>query len=339
LKGYVIVKVQRVSVYEGLQAAQVKMTSTPEKGCVMALPIFVIGKNRSGTKWLSNTIANHEDVACIQREGAGGILETNMFENMPRIFGSLSIEENNLGFLVCFSHTIFFILTGLDKKVLYSKRVNDYAAIFRLIMDLYAQKEGKKFWLQKSNSLQLAKLLRDYPDAKFIIIQRGIEDNIRSTFGLRVLENEPTVSVIRDMFSYFLHRKTEQRFQGKDNVMVVKYEEFKGDKKKILQEICAFLDIQYYDEMLVDRFRKNTSFGDRVSRDKALAKKDVLLIRFLSPFFEIIPWHFYHILRKIFLKIRGYRGIERKFIAKTFEIVKIEYGWDDQPSHKLRNEK
>ncbi|MCK4320989.1 sulfotransferase [candidate division WOR-3 bacterium] len=40
----------------------------------MASPIFVIGKNRSGTKWLSNVIANHKDVACIQHELFGGIL-------------------------------------------------------------------------------------------------------------------------------------------------------------------------------------------------------------------------------------------------------------------------
>ncbi|MFW6008127.1 MAG: hypothetical protein ACOCP8_02575 [archaeon] len=40
--------------------------------------IFVIGKNRSGTKWLSNTVANHKDVFCVQRPGAGGILETNL---------------------------------------------------------------------------------------------------------------------------------------------------------------------------------------------------------------------------------------------------------------------
>ncbi|MBA7629902.1 hypothetical protein ES703_37409 [subsurface metagenome] len=50
----------------------------------MASPIFVIGKNRSGTKWLSNVIANHKDIACIQHELFGGILEANVISRMPK---------------------------------------------------------------------------------------------------------------------------------------------------------------------------------------------------------------------------------------------------------------
>ena len=305
----------------------------------MARPIFVIGRNRSGTKWLSNTIANHDDVACIQKEHAGGILETNMFVYMPRTFGSLSVEENEVGFLVCFSYTDFFLLTGLDRKTLFSKGANDYSEFFRLIMDSYAQKEEKRFWLQKSDSLQLAKLLRDYQDAKFIIIQRGVEDNIRSTFGLRVINHETKGSVIRQLLSYFLHRKTEQRFRDKDNVMVVQFEEFKSDRERTLHGICEFLGIQYRNEMMVDRFAKNTSFRDGVTRRKALVKKEVLLIRILSPFFERIPWHFYGISREIFLRIRGSRELDSRFVRGSFDRVRSEYGRNERQSDKLRNRK
>lgn len=74
----------------------------------MASPIFVIGRNRSGTKWLSNIIASHHDVAAVQHEEHFGILEaTDVFLNMPILFGDLSIAENYMGFLDCFSQTDF----------------------------------------------------------------------------------------------------------------------------------------------------------------------------------------------------------------------------------------
>jgi len=86
----------------------------------MIKKIFVIGKNRSGTKWLSNTIANHQKIACIQRPGAGGILETNIINRMPNIFGTLKKDNNFIGFIECFSQTNYFKLLHVEKEELYN---------------------------------------------------------------------------------------------------------------------------------------------------------------------------------------------------------------------------
>ncbi len=45
-------------------------------------PIFIVGTNRSGTKWLSNILANHPDVAAVQTERTLGIVETYMFDSL-----------------------------------------------------------------------------------------------------------------------------------------------------------------------------------------------------------------------------------------------------------------
>ena len=63
----------------------------------MAKPIFIVGKNRSGTKWLSNILLNHPNIAGIQSDYHRGILETNMFQNMPIIFGNLKDIDNFIG--------------------------------------------------------------------------------------------------------------------------------------------------------------------------------------------------------------------------------------------------
>jgi len=76
----------------------------------MARPIFVLGRNRSGTKWLTNLIANHPDVYCVQSESHGGVIETNLFDRADTSFGNPAIAENYIAFMAWFEQTDFFLL-------------------------------------------------------------------------------------------------------------------------------------------------------------------------------------------------------------------------------------
>lgn len=292
----------------------------------MVKPILVVGRNRSGTKWLSNSIANHPDVACVQRPGAGGILETNLLSYMPRLFGNLSIDENYYGFITCFAQTNFFKLTGLDKRVLFTYRINSYYRFFEYIMELYAQKEGKEYWLQKTNSLQLERLLSEFPDAKFIIIQRNIKDNIRSTVGLRKLtgNSHPVGGVIRDIMGYYLFHKVESCFQNRDNVFATKYELLKETREQTLKQISDFIGIQFNPGMLVDIYKKNTSFKKGVSKKDVLNKRELFTIELLSPVLKQLPWYVYNIIWKTARRIRGTRPDDKRFISLTFSLLAQE---------------
>ena len=57
-------------------------------------PILVIGKNRSGTKWVSNLLANHSSIRAVQAPQHGGIIETNFFGMMQQVFGDIGRVEN-----------------------------------------------------------------------------------------------------------------------------------------------------------------------------------------------------------------------------------------------------
>ena len=84
----------------------------------MTTPIIVVGMNRSGTKWVSNILCNHEDVIGVQSERHFGILETNMFGTMQDKF-DLSSPEDYVGFLEMWSKTEFFRRTDIDKQMFY----------------------------------------------------------------------------------------------------------------------------------------------------------------------------------------------------------------------------
>ena len=81
--------------------------------------IFVLGKNRSGTKWLSNIILNNKEIAGIQSNYHRGILETNLFNVFNRKFGNLKRRDDYIAFVEVFTATDFFKLTGLSKELLY----------------------------------------------------------------------------------------------------------------------------------------------------------------------------------------------------------------------------
>src|SRR5690606_28021639 len=110
LSGYLVV----VMLHSSAAEAQPGDRASPGR-------IFVLGRNRSGTKWLTNQISNHPQVAAITATNTG-VLEANLFEHLPRMFGDLSINDHYYAFLAAFMKSSFFHRSGLPESCLYEKR-------------------------------------------------------------------------------------------------------------------------------------------------------------------------------------------------------------------------
>ena len=295
----------------------------------MARPLFVVGRNRSGTKWLSNTIANHPDVACVQRKGAGGILEADILSKAPQVFGPLSIDENYLGFLACFSQSNFFRATGLDRGDLYCPAARTYSAYFRYIMDRYAEKEGKPFWLQKASVRAFETLIREFPDARFIVIEREVVANIRSKMSVPNVLNPDRSNVLRALTAYWADHSDASRFSHRSNVMPVTYEQFRSDRENLLRRISDFTGLTFHKAMLEDRWPRNTSFATETARQQALTGRQERLIRWLSPLLKRVP----NVLWGLVRLSRRRRGKSR-FVRGSFALVRSEYGWPEKPEEE-----
>ncbi len=279
--------------------------------------IIVLGKERSGTKWLTNLIANHPDVACVQSEIHNGVLETNVFNNMPVLFGDLKNPDNWLGFLACFSQTYFFKYTGLDRTFLDSLSPSDYYTFFDEVMTAYAHRMNASRWIQKTNSLFTEKLLQAYPQAKFVLIQRGFEDNYRSSqanIHSNLKEIGSVSSVFSSVFGHYYANRYESSFAGHPQILFVRFEDLKSRKEETLQKVYAFLDLSFDPSCLEDRFRKNTSFT-RQKETPAIPGKEKVLIAIGRLLGTSLPFFF---LRTI----RNYLQARRK---KTAKFVKWTY--------------
>ena len=265
---------------------------------------------------------SNPQIAGVQNEFHGGILETNVFNNFPRVFGSLSDDDNLIAFIECFSATDFFKTAFLDKEILYRKRPNDYYDFFRDVMDAYSDKTKSSFWLQKIHPNLLACLRPHFEDAAYVFIERDVVAALRSVIGRRKKAGSYTKSfLLREIFLYYRGLKQMRRYRAESNVISIRFEDLAGDKERAVRRICGFLAIDFSPEMLTDRYRKNSSFSDEEERRAALSKLEMFLISFLSFFCKLMPLFLYSFLYRVISMLRPRRN---NFLPTTFSIVANE---------------
>jgi hypothetical protein len=226
-----------------------------------ATPILVVGLNRSGTKWLSNLLCNHPQVYGVQSPRHGGIIETNMFGAMSSVVGDIRTIENYVALLELWSQTDFVTATGIEKDFLYALRPRPTSCLrlFRCLMDEAARRAGVRHWLQKTSPLEAREVLREFADARVIVIERDLVETLESRVQLRRTRGTP-FSVTRGALESVYHRKLLDRVRRERPVLEVTYEALRRDTKGELGRICAGLGLDFDPAVLEARYRPNTSF-------------------------------------------------------------------------------
>jgi hypothetical protein len=220
-------------------------------------PIFVVGMPRSGTKLLRNILNNHSLIAITPNDSH---CIPYFYDNITK-YGNLKDFSNFKGFYNDFSTTLFFQrLTQrndfIDDKSWY-EALDDwsYACIVEAFYRLYAQKQNKVIWGDKTPSylLHLPLLSSLFPKPKFIHIIRDARDyclSINKTFNKSIYRAAQRW--------YDSIKKCRQDAKGLSNAeyFEVHYEKLLDSPNQTLQEICHFLDIPYESNMI--RLKKPT---------------------------------------------------------------------------------
>ena len=118
--------------------------------------ILVVGLNRSGTKWLSNSLANHSNVFAVTAEQHFGILESNVFNDFSRAFPRLDREDDFIAFVCMWAESDFVKTTGMTRTEMLQwnpRPVTVYEAFNRLMNEM-TDRWSRKFWLQKCSPIQ-----------------------------------------------------------------------------------------------------------------------------------------------------------------------------------------
>jgi hypothetical protein len=284
-------------------------------------PIFVVGMNRSGTKWLSNILCNHPDIAGVRYDRGGGIQETNMFSVMPQKFGDLTEISNYIGLIELWARTDFFRLTGIDKAFFYrsESRGTSYTDLFRRLMDEVARRNGARYWLQKIPPEEGILVLGEFPGARVVIIQRGVVATVRSSIQQNVKYGRRPRSLVGEGFQYAFGSKCLERVRAGREAYQVTYERLREDVEQVVRDLCEWLEIPFHAEMVRSDFRQNTSFSRPGERETVLKPWQEHVVQLICAFFSGLPLAGFHLLRRL----RG-RG-SRSFLPGTFGMVRDEH--------------
>jgi len=282
--------------------------------------IFVIGRNRSGTKWLSNLIAGNSEVAAVQREGAGGILEIDLLSTFPKHYNLKNIEERT-AFEILFRYSNFHKCSGLPDSIINEIDYRNFYEFFTAYGTAIAESRKKSVFLQKGASKILPVLVKRFPQAKFVIIQRrNVVENLVSNLVMHG-EKVRLKRVFTLLLGYWRFRKLENTFISRPNVMRITYENLKGNTESVMKEVCNFLNLEYEKAMLNVPFKPNSSYKAEGERKVFIDKKTKMFVSIVSPIVSAVPlWLFNILLRlKVLAPERG--GM---FMPKSYELYRNE---------------
>lgn len=234
-------------------------------------PIFVVGINRSGTKWISNLLSLHPEIISVQSKRHFGVLETNIFTAFPERF-DLQWQEDYVGLIELWSRTDFFRETGIDKELFYSQspRPKTYGELFRKLMEEYARQNDCRFWLQKLSPYRAWHALKSFPDAKVIFITRDVIQTLKSARKLG-LNHGLRPSLARLILSHAMQDGLRRGLQReKTNSLAITYEGLREAPDQVVKKAYEYIGLSGVANATTP-FAANTSFHESVSENHNFA--------------------------------------------------------------------
>ena len=64
----------------------------------MGQPLFILGKQRSGTTWLANQLSQHSQIAAVRSDHHNGVHESAFFSHVAGRYGDLTRQTNFVEF-------------------------------------------------------------------------------------------------------------------------------------------------------------------------------------------------------------------------------------------------
>lgn len=267
-------------------------------------PIFVIGLNRSGTKWLSNELARHPEIFAILNDKTG-IRETNMFRGLGRKFDVRKFDDF-VGMIQLWSTTDFFERTGVDKSRLFQldPLPTDSYLLFAALMSMAAEQHGKRCWLQKGPPLAGLELAARFSDAFFVAIRRDMHDQIIS--HVKLSGNRSFLNLARATFAYVRDVRILGRFCRLTGCPIVEYSDLEKNKESLLAGLIDRVGLSPMAGSVTEgaSLLPNSSFQSGESREQFLSAVQRGWISFWGGFFQWVPYPvMYWIARRAWMRL------------------------------------
>jgi hypothetical protein len=203
-----------------------------------ARPIFILGRHRSGTTWLSNVLAAYPDVYAPAHEVHHGTHESAYFSHLVPHCNGGRTPADLAAIKDLFERSDYFLLTGLEcgPDILEL----GYVEYFRRVMEAAAHKHGARFWLEKTpaHTLLTRFLAESYPDARLIGIVR--EPHAVVTSNVHGFGNPRS---LRAWFWQALVTGIYERMLARQDVYLIRYEDLRDRHAETVRALASHLGL------------------------------------------------------------------------------------------------
>lgn len=246
--------------------------------------IFVIGRHRSGTTWMTNILASHPNVFTPQHRLHQGQHESAFFSSLLPYCHMGKTESDRRAISAIFERSDYWHLlfeNGSPDLDIEKEGVYGY---FSKSMDMAAEQKGCTHWVEKTprHTLCLPILLKEYPDASFVAVERSRIETVRSNvykFG----DPKNPVDWVKAAIWGEIYSKIIKK--NRASILIVRYSDLQNKYDDTLKKILNYVGLEC-DSGIYSQWAPDSSF-DGTSPDVALSKR--VLIGVVKILFGFIP--------------------------------------------------
>jgi len=206
-------------------------------------PVFVIGYPRSGTTLLLHLLMSSGEFPTYRFN------ESHFFSHCYRRYGPLTREQNRAALLAELAARNWFSGTDVTPEQLMQRlgeRKTHYEAYLGTFMELVAEGQGKRRWLEKTpwHFHYIPEIRNAYPNVKFLVMVRDPRDVVVSIAKYGWIENSANRMLRTALAWRWATRFMNAQFAARgDDHLFVRYEDLARNPDQVLAAINAFLGL------------------------------------------------------------------------------------------------
>ena len=279
----------------------------------------MLGRHRSGTTWVTNLIAAHPKVYTPEHQVHQGQKESAFFSSLVPYCRNGFLETDRRAIGAIFERSDYWYLLFPENPPVLDIEKLGVAGYFSRAMDEAARRRGCTHWVEKTpaHSLFLGDLLRWFPKAKFIAVQRSRLETVRSN-----VYKSGNPKRMRDWFKAAMWGEIYAKAirLNRRNVCLVKYEALLEDFASESKRISAYIGLGDT-ASLMSRWAPDSSYDGVPPIVPIRFRVIIWIVRCL---FYLIPARFGMLAGRLWFVMRGgvlprgffllYRGMGRSKI-------------------------